>query len=604
MRSLATQLLHDPARARAVPVRRRDAQGLRLRADRRHDLGRLLVGVHRRAGAHALEGARAGLPHARAPHHRPSSATCRPTPCRWAAPRSTSRRSSRAAAAAASPPRRTRPTCRARSSTRWCATSASRRSASRRAPAPAAARPAAAAPAPTAAARAPARRPRRRHARAARRPSATATRPSQAQEAAQPQAREAALMAMLVWAMMGIALWHFTIFLPDRFWGGIVGAFLGALFGAVLIGLAVNGFTIPGQDDTDLVSALEAIPGAIAGHRRRLLPRRPPGATRRTASAAAARATRQRAAALLERVAHDRRTAARRSRPPRCASALGAPPRARRYSARAAIGARPDDVASAVSPSSDARACRAPRADRRARGAGIAADACQLLASYAGSRARRPRSASWRLHARPSRPRAGRDRGLERVACGVELRDDRGGGRRAGAPLPRALGRAQVGERVLERDAGGDRRRAARSASSSSSSSYRSARISARRPRRVCANPWVRRKRPVLVSMPAASARMRRVRIGSAPDLRRARLPSSRGHSFTAVRRQDARFDIAPYDFAAAERLGRELGVSHVLAQVLVRRGLGDPVAAQRVPRRRGRAIRSTPSAGCATAPG
>jgi single-stranded-DNA-specific exonuclease len=48
------------------------------------------------------------------------------------------------------------------------------------------------------------------------------------------------------------------------------------------------------------------------------------------------------------------------------------------------------------------------------------------------------------------------------------------------------------------------------------------------------------------------------------------------------VRRQDAHFEIAPYDFAAAEHLGRELGVSHVLAQVLVRRGLGDPVAAQR----------------------
>jgi hypothetical protein len=72
-------------------------------------------------------------------------------------------------------------------------------------------------------------------------------------------------MAMLVWAMMGIALWHFTIFIPDRFWGGIVGAFLGALFGAVFIGLAVNGFTVPGQDDTHLVSALEAIPGAVAG---------------------------------------------------------------------------------------------------------------------------------------------------------------------------------------------------------------------------------------------------------------------------------------------------------------------------------------------------
>jgi hypothetical protein len=71
-------------------------------------------------------------------------------------------------------------------------------------------------------------------------------------------------MAVLVWTMMGLAIWHFTIFLPDRFWGGIVGAFLGALFGAVIIGLLVNA-GVPGRDDTDLLSALEAIPGAIAG---------------------------------------------------------------------------------------------------------------------------------------------------------------------------------------------------------------------------------------------------------------------------------------------------------------------------------------------------
>jgi len=72
-------------------------------------------------------------------------------------------------------------------------------------------------------------------------------------------------MSMLVWAMMGIAIWHFTVFLPDRFWGGIVGAFLGALAGAVIVGFAVNGFTVPGQDDTTLAAALEAIPGALAG---------------------------------------------------------------------------------------------------------------------------------------------------------------------------------------------------------------------------------------------------------------------------------------------------------------------------------------------------
>ena len=37
------------------------------------------------------------------------------------------------------------------------------------------------------------------------------------------------------------------------------------------------------------------------------------------------------------------------------------------------------------------------------------------------------------------------------------------------------------------------------------------------------------------------------------------------------------RLDVAPYPFAAALRLRHELGVSHPLAQVLVRRGLGEP---------------------------
>jgi hypothetical protein len=72
-------------------------------------------------------------------------------------------------------------------------------------------------------------------------------------------------MGALVWVMVGLAIWHFTIFLPDRFWGGIVGAFLGALFGAVLVGLIIHGAKVPGQDDTELVTALEAIPGAVAG---------------------------------------------------------------------------------------------------------------------------------------------------------------------------------------------------------------------------------------------------------------------------------------------------------------------------------------------------
>ena len=72
-------------------------------------------------------------------------------------------------------------------------------------------------------------------------------------------------MGMLAWAMIGLAIWHFTIWLPDHDWGGIVGAFLGAIIGAALFGLIVNGFVIPGRHDTTIATALEAIPGALMG---------------------------------------------------------------------------------------------------------------------------------------------------------------------------------------------------------------------------------------------------------------------------------------------------------------------------------------------------
>ncbi len=72
-------------------------------------------------------------------------------------------------------------------------------------------------------------------------------------------------MALLGWVMMGIALWHFTVFLPDRFWGGIVGAFLGAVIGSVLFSLALHGFSLPSQDDTNVLTVLEAVPGTIIG---------------------------------------------------------------------------------------------------------------------------------------------------------------------------------------------------------------------------------------------------------------------------------------------------------------------------------------------------
>jgi hypothetical protein len=73
-------------------------------------------------------------------------------------------------------------------------------------------------------------------------------------------------MGALAWTMMGLALWHFTIFLPDRCWGGIVGAFLGSVLGAIVFGLLIHGFAVPGQHDTNVVTTLEAIPGSILGY--------------------------------------------------------------------------------------------------------------------------------------------------------------------------------------------------------------------------------------------------------------------------------------------------------------------------------------------------
>jgi hypothetical protein len=72
-------------------------------------------------------------------------------------------------------------------------------------------------------------------------------------------------MAVLVWFTMGIALWHFTVFLPDRFWQGIVGAFLGSVIGAMVFGAIVLLASGKSVGNTDLATALEAIPGIAIG---------------------------------------------------------------------------------------------------------------------------------------------------------------------------------------------------------------------------------------------------------------------------------------------------------------------------------------------------
>ena len=72
-------------------------------------------------------------------------------------------------------------------------------------------------------------------------------------------------MGMLAWVMMGLAVWHFTIWLPDHALGGIVGAFVGAVIGAALFGFVISGFSIPGESETHVLTALEGIPGALIG---------------------------------------------------------------------------------------------------------------------------------------------------------------------------------------------------------------------------------------------------------------------------------------------------------------------------------------------------
>lgn len=72
-------------------------------------------------------------------------------------------------------------------------------------------------------------------------------------------------MALLVWFTTGIALWHFTVFLPDRFWQGIVGAFLGATIGAVVFGGIIEIVSGKGLGNTDVGTVLTAVPGVAIG---------------------------------------------------------------------------------------------------------------------------------------------------------------------------------------------------------------------------------------------------------------------------------------------------------------------------------------------------
>jgi len=72
-------------------------------------------------------------------------------------------------------------------------------------------------------------------------------------------------MALVVWYTMGLALWHFTVFLPDRFWQGIVGALVGSTIGAMISGAVVQAALGRSLGETDIATALMALPGVAIG---------------------------------------------------------------------------------------------------------------------------------------------------------------------------------------------------------------------------------------------------------------------------------------------------------------------------------------------------
>ena len=73
------------------------------------------------------------------------------------------------------------------------------------------------------------------------------------------------MVAFFVWVLVGIALWHFTVFVPDRFAGGIVGAFCAAIAGACVTGwlLPTPGFTT--ANPPGVSEALWPLPGTVLG---------------------------------------------------------------------------------------------------------------------------------------------------------------------------------------------------------------------------------------------------------------------------------------------------------------------------------------------------
>jgi uncharacterized membrane protein YeaQ/YmgE (transglycosylase-associated protein family) len=70
-------------------------------------------------------------------------------------------------------------------------------------------------------------------------------------------------VSVFVWVMIGIAIWHACVLVPDRFYGGIVGAFIVAVSGALAAGYLLPTPGVPPHNPPGLAEALWPIPGSL-----------------------------------------------------------------------------------------------------------------------------------------------------------------------------------------------------------------------------------------------------------------------------------------------------------------------------------------------------
>jgi hypothetical protein len=70
-------------------------------------------------------------------------------------------------------------------------------------------------------------------------------------------------VSAFVWVMMGIAVWHGCVLVPDRFYGGLIGAFVTAVGGAFASGFLLPGPGIPPHNPPGLEQALWPLPGCV-----------------------------------------------------------------------------------------------------------------------------------------------------------------------------------------------------------------------------------------------------------------------------------------------------------------------------------------------------